>query len=169
MSIIKSIKQVLGLHPAAENHFWDGSVANQLTLKKGTPDVPGAEVLAVDSTGKVGFSVGILGFSYSVNPGANNAKALRFPSWLNSTVIQWGAGTPSGEATNVPLGDLMADTEYSVFVTPDAAINASSSLAYSASNKTTSSFAVITRYINDGGAVGVAVQPFMWMVIGKAA
>lgn len=49
MSIIKSIKQVLGLGPAAENHFWDGSVPNQLSLKRGTPDAPGAELLNVKS------------------------------------------------------------------------------------------------------------------------
>ena len=47
MSIIKSIKQVLGLGPAAENHFWDGSVANQLSLKRGTPDAPGSTVMQV--------------------------------------------------------------------------------------------------------------------------
>jgi hypothetical protein len=47
MSIIKSVKQILGLHPAAENHFWDGSVANQLSLKRGTPDAPGADVISV--------------------------------------------------------------------------------------------------------------------------
>jgi hypothetical protein len=47
MSIIKSIKQVLGLGPAAENHFWDGSVPNQLSLKRGTPDAPGSTVMQV--------------------------------------------------------------------------------------------------------------------------
>lgn len=48
MSIIKSIKQVLGLSStASENHFWDGSVPNQLSLKRGTPEAPGADVFAV--------------------------------------------------------------------------------------------------------------------------
>lgn len=46
MSIIQSIKQVLGLSgTASENHFWDGSVPNQLSLKRGTPDAPGAELI----------------------------------------------------------------------------------------------------------------------------
>ena len=49
MSIIKSIKQVLGLGPAAENHFWDGSVANQLSLKRGTPDAPGSTVFSASA------------------------------------------------------------------------------------------------------------------------
>lgn len=48
MSIIKSIKQVLGLSgTASQNHFWDGSVPNQLSLKRGTPDAPGADVMSV--------------------------------------------------------------------------------------------------------------------------
>ena len=50
MSIIQSIKQVLGLSgTASENHFWDGSVPNQLSLKRGTPDAPGATVFAIVS------------------------------------------------------------------------------------------------------------------------
>lgn len=47
MSIIKSIKQVLGLSgTASQNHFWDGSVPNQLSLKRGTPEAPGVTVFA---------------------------------------------------------------------------------------------------------------------------
>lgn len=34
---------------ASENHFWDGSVANKLTLKRGTPDAPGAIVFEADA------------------------------------------------------------------------------------------------------------------------
>lgn len=60
MSIIKSIKQVLGLSgTASENHFWDGSVPNQLTLRKGTPDAPGVIVMVVGADGKVTFPQGI--------------------------------------------------------------------------------------------------------------
>lgn len=56
MSIIKSIKHVLGLGPAAENHFWDGSVPNQLTLMRGTPEAPGTAVFTVKS-GVLGMPV----------------------------------------------------------------------------------------------------------------
>lgn len=49
MSLLKSIKQQLGLGPAAENHFFDGSVPNQLTLKRGTPDAPGITIFASQS------------------------------------------------------------------------------------------------------------------------
>lgn len=48
MSVIKSIKQVLGLSgTSSENHFWDGSVPNQLSLKRGTPEAPGTTVMQV--------------------------------------------------------------------------------------------------------------------------
>ena len=59
MSIIKTIKQVLGLGPAAENHFWDGSVPNVLTLRKGTPEAPGIVVMQIEANGKVTFPQGI--------------------------------------------------------------------------------------------------------------
>lgn len=56
MSLLKTIRAQLGLsNTPAENHFFDGSVANQLTLKKGTPDAQGADVMTVDSAGKVAF------------------------------------------------------------------------------------------------------------------
>ena len=44
MSLLRSIKAQLGLMSGgneSQNHFWDGSVANQLTLKRGVPDAPG--------------------------------------------------------------------------------------------------------------------------------
>lgn len=78
MSIIKSIKQVLGLSgTASENHFWDGSVANQLSLKRGTPEAPGAVVLSVNA-GETSFPSGKL---------ANSGVAVA------TAVIDGGAGT----------------------------------------------------------------------------
>jgi hypothetical protein len=48
MSLIKSIKQQLGLSGTPlENYFWDASVPNNLSLKRGTPDAPGADVMQV--------------------------------------------------------------------------------------------------------------------------
>lgn len=50
MSIIQSIKQVLGLSgTASENHFWDGSIPNILSLKRGIPSAPGAEVININA------------------------------------------------------------------------------------------------------------------------
>ena len=44
---------------ASENHFWDGSVPNQLSLKRGTPEAPGAVVLSVNA-GETSFPSGKL-------------------------------------------------------------------------------------------------------------
>lgn len=58
MSLLKMIKAQLGLNNTpGENHFWDGSVANQLSLKRGTPDSPGAKVIDIVN-GKVEFPSG---------------------------------------------------------------------------------------------------------------
>jgi hypothetical protein len=84
MSIIKSIKQVLGLGPAAENHFWDGSVANQLSLKRGTPDAPGTELMK--------FLAGVVSFP-------NQGQSLTANGYVKlpgGMIIQWGNGTAVG-------------------------------------------------------------------------
>jgi len=83
MSVIKSIKQQLGLGGAAsEQHFWDGSVANQLSLKRGTPDAPGAEL--IKAAGDV-LSFPQLGKSLGAN--ANTASWFELP---NGLIIQTG-------------------------------------------------------------------------------
>lgn len=50
MSLMRMIRAQLGLMSGgneSQNHFLDGSVPNQLTLKRGVPDVPGATVMQV--------------------------------------------------------------------------------------------------------------------------
>ena len=103
MSIIKSIKQVLGLSgTASENHFWDGSVANKLSLKRGTPDVPGATVMQVVD-GKASVALGSilsakLSGDQSVISGINTTPLLlnnfdvAVGGTLNGTTGEW---TPS--------------------------------------------------------------------------
>lgn len=53
MSIIKSIKLVLGLSVTpSENFHWDGSVANKLSLKRGVPGAEGITIFEADG-GKI--------------------------------------------------------------------------------------------------------------------
>lgn len=79
MSIIKSIKQVLGLSgTASENHFWDGSVPNQLSLKRGTPDAPGAELIKALN--------GALSFPNQGQSLTSNGY-VKLPGGL---IVQWG-------------------------------------------------------------------------------
>lgn len=93
MSIIKSIKQVLGLGPAAENHFWDGSVANQLSLKRGTPDAPGAELIKALN--------GVLSFPNQEQSLATNGY-VKLPGGL---IVQWLTvpGAASDNAFSFPI------------------------------------------------------------------
>lgn len=79
MSIIKSIKQVLGLSgTASENHFWDGSVPNQLSLKRGTPDAPGAELIKALN--------GVLSFP-NQGQSLTGQGYIKLPGGL---IMQWG-------------------------------------------------------------------------------
>jgi hypothetical protein len=103
MSIIKSIKQVLGLGPAAENHFWDGSVANQLILKRGTPDAPGVELIKASN--------GVLSFP-------NQGQSLTTNGYVNlpgGLIVQWGEVTKTGDTAQpvsfpIPFTQILALT-----------------------------------------------------------
>lgn len=88
MSIIKTIKQVLGLGPNAENHFWDGSVPNQLSLKRGTPDAPGAELIKALN--------GVLSFP-NQGQSLTGAGYIKLPGGL---IVQWGSAVISTTAAN---------------------------------------------------------------------
>lgn len=94
MSIIQSIKQVLGLSgTASENHFWDGSVPNQLSLKRGTPAAPGAELIKALN--------GALSFPNQGQSLATNGY-VKLPGGL---IVQWGAAdlAANGVQTDIPL------------------------------------------------------------------
>ncbi len=112
MSLITSIKQILGLSvTASENHFWDGSVANKLTLRRGTPDSPGAKVLEVDAglltilkSKLVPFAVGIVDSAGTLVGGYGFSSASKTSTGIYS----------------VNFSEAVADTYYVVQVTTDA-------------------------------------------------
>lgn len=103
MSIIKSIKQVLGLSgTASQNHFWDGSVPNQLSLKRGTPATPGATVLEVIN-GVVSFPSGDAA-TQRVGPIAGSGGNISFddiPAWVNTITLIVDRLSTSGASQNV--------------------------------------------------------------------
>lgn len=106
MSIIKSIKQVLGLSATpAENHFWDGSVPNQLSLKRGTPEAPGATVLEVIN-GQISVAVPpgtIIDFAGAAAPVGylacptvpTDISRVTYPALFAAIGVTWGAGDGS--------------------------------------------------------------------------
>lgn len=157
MSIIKSIKQVLGLGPAAENHFWDGSVPNQLILKRGTPDAPGAELIKVLN--------GVLSFPNQGQSLAQNGY-IKLPGGL---IVQWGL-SPSGVTGNqqiffpIPFPTMCLGVQTTAIVggAPTSVMTANL-----ATPPTTSEFTASKRYTNGAtAAFGNAAEQFYWIAIG---
>lgn len=101
MSLIRTIRQQLGLMSGgneSQNHFWDGSVANALTLKRGVPDAPGATVMSVVD-GNVAFP-NTPGFSFRnklINGGFDIWQRGTSFSANGYTADRWVVG--SGNAT----------------------------------------------------------------------
>lgn len=61
----------------SENHFWDGSAPNQLSLKRGTPNAPGAELIKALN--------GVLSFPNQAQSLATNGY-VKLPGGL---IVQW--------------------------------------------------------------------------------
>lgn len=81
----QAINAQVGQHTTAgQNHFLDGSIADQMTLKRGTVDAPGAEILKVLE--------GVLSFPNQGQLLAPNGY-VKLPGGL---IIQWGNGTAVG-------------------------------------------------------------------------
>lgn len=74
---------------ASENHFWDGSVANQLSLKRGTPAAPGAELIKALN--------GELSFPNQEQSLTQNGY-VKLPGGL---IVQWGQATTPGTGSQV--------------------------------------------------------------------
>ena len=157
MSILNVIKQTLGLSgTASENHHWDGSVANQLKLKKGTPASPGVDVMTVDAAGKPDFpqlirSLGTFG-SYELPGGL---------------IIKWGTEPMSLGDHAVTYSTPFTTATYNVQATllgaPGSGIE---QITASAGGLTVSGFNIYPRYGDPFGA-GIATQNIMWIAIGK--
>lgn len=157
MSIIKSIKQVLGLQAtAAENHFWDGSVANQLTLKRGTPDAPGTELIKALN--------GVLSFPNQEQSLAANGY-VKLPGGL---IVQWGLHENTGQEQQaagypIPFPTAVICAQASPQTPGLGNING---VFCSTEFGSLTGLLLYPRYANNGGAVGVATQYISWIAIG---
>ena len=86
----QAVKTQVGQHATgSENHFFDGSVANEITLKRGTVDAPGAELIKALN--------GVLSFPNQGQSLTDNGY-VKLPGGL---IIQWGYAPPIGLATQV--------------------------------------------------------------------
>lgn len=112
MSLLTVIRQVLGIHSTpGENHFWDGSVANKLSLKRGVPGTPGTEIITVDA----GLVTKILSKYVP--------RAVGVFSAAGAIVVAAGFSGSSKVSTGIfdlTFSEDMGDTNYMVQVTCDA-------------------------------------------------
>jgi len=158
MSIIKSIKQVLGLSgTSSENHFWDGSVANQLSLKRGVPDAPGDEIIKVLN--------GVLSFPNQGQTLAQNG-VIKLPGGL---IVQWGrdAGGAGDHDVIYPIAFPNAVLAITASANSLAGLptNAAVVIMTSVSGSPNTRFYAQPRYSNNGPQ-GVASEPFYWIALG---
>ena len=99
MSLIKAIRQQLGLSVTPGNNFTLDASADNGTMKlaRGNAGATTQDIMTVDAAGKVGFSVGVLGFAFG---GVSNRGYLKLPSWMGGWQIEWGTTTLSTPAAN---------------------------------------------------------------------
>lgn len=143
-------KQQLGLSgTAAENHFWDGSTANQLSLKRGTPGAPGTEVLKVSgggvamkgnlatpTAGQIGEVIYVTNNPLSVSTGSFNGVGF--------VTLTQGVWLLTGALT------------YEITTGP----NQMRSAGFSTDNSSFTAFSVLEQYSSNGGFGGsVALCP----------
>lgn len=107
-------KQVIGISAtASENHFLDGSTPNILSIKRGTPNAPGAEVLKVNA-GVVSFPSTVhscIRLNTANGYGSTNTKIRRF----TNTVLNQGSDiTYADSATLGASFTINTDGVYSI-------------------------------------------------------
>jgi hypothetical protein len=90
MSLLKTIKAQLGLSSTPANNFvLDASVDNgTMKLARGNAGATTQDIMTVAADGKVGFSVGVLGFVFG--DAGTNGQYLKLPVWLSNLVFMWG-------------------------------------------------------------------------------
>ena len=85
--VVTTPQEVIGVSAtASENHFFDGTTANTLSIRRGTPATPGSEIIKVLS--------GVLSFP-------NQDQSLATPGYVTlpgGLIVQWGSSVVS---TNV--------------------------------------------------------------------
>lgn len=123
MSLIKAIKAQLGLSgDPAKNFTLSVPAAPDGTMKlaRGNAGATTQDIMTVDAAGKVGFSVGVLGFQYVAQDlgGFGKRFGVKFPTWLGGLVVNWGTrlNLNYGAAVSTATEDFaipFANTDYS--------------------------------------------------------
>ena len=156
MSIIRSIKHRLGLSVTPANNFVLDASADNGTMKLARES--GQDIMTVDAVGKVSFSVGILGFSYSTNGTGTHCVSL--PSWLGKVTFQWGLAAITATSGTASLLVAMGDSTYKVFTCPEVTAGSTAVSALVYGSRTPTQFAISLS----AGTLGI-----QWFVIGIGA
>lgn len=140
-----------------ENHFWDGSVANQLTLKRGTPEAPGVELIKALN--------GVLSFP-------NQGQSLSADGYVKlpgGVIIQWGynnTGVTAARTISFPIA--FPDNPRQIIAIPDGSGDMSAQLrSVSVELINNTSFSAKINYVNNGGVVGYSNAAIRWIAIGN--
>lgn len=109
-----------------------------------------------------------LRWGLSVSLGLNGYIA--FPSWLGGWILQWGSVVDgTADATGVPFPMAFPTAVYKVIPVVRGSIVGTSLISayWDAANTTKTACWVGRRFVNNGGAVGLATQGYEYIAIGK--
>ena len=159
----QSINCQLGQSSTPAHNFTLTAAADDSTMKlaRGNAVATTQDIMTVDTAGKVGFSIGILGFEFSF---VTANSYILFPSWAGSLLIQWGQqAVDTGSLITLPKS--FATTAYALVPTASNATgstNVSGSFAYESATpaRTVNTFTL---------ACTNGVRSASWFAIGKGA
>lgn len=140
---------------ASENHFWDGSVPNELSLKRGTPAAPGVELIKALN--------GVLSFP-------NQGQSLAVNGYVNlpgGLIIQWGkvaAGAAGISTITFPFA--FPSVLAGVNVMPITTV-ASNLWSFTVTTGSISGMSVQRKYLSTGTTTVLdASEGYYWIAIG---
>jgi hypothetical protein len=166
MSIIKSIKHRLGLSVTPANNFVLDASADNGTMKLARES--GQDIMTVDAAGKVGFSIGILGFSLALVGAGGSGSYIKFPPWLGNLVLQFGRFSFTYNTTVQTHSwtlTLRLSTVYGALCTREGLLSSGNITTYDqvlASDGVGGSLS----FVASGGSASINVS---WLIIGVAA
>lgn len=152
--IVTTPQEVIGVSAtASENHFFDGSTANTLSIKRGTPASPGSEIIKVLS--------GVLSFPNQGQSLATNGY-VKLPGGL---IVQWGYS--SSVATDFSVAFPITFPTATLSIQATMVANATTIQVFNAivDAISTSSFSIRKRY-QSGATTSAATEPFYWFAVG---
>lgn len=160
MSLVVSNRHQLGQSPIETNNFTlDATAANgTMKLVRGVAGAGTQDIMTISALGEIDFPQMIRSY------GPNGYQKLN-----GGLIVQWGSvadGTP--DATDVPLPIAFPNALLEVIPTIRASLVNTSlvSCYWDAALSSLTKIRVGRRYVNNGGAVGLASQGYQYIALG---